>query len=105
MKLFCDTMRSFCNSLYHSTLQKLSSGTKVFNCYNHRTLTWLYSFNEPDGLLARWIENLGKFDFEIKYEAGKKIRHADCLLRILQTEDQVKDCDHVNQVNTEDKII
>ena len=23
----------FCNSLFYSTLQKLSSGTKIFNCY------------------------------------------------------------------------
>ena len=58
-----------------------------------------YSFNEPDGLCARWIENLGKFDFE------KKIPHADSLLRVPQTEDQVKDSNHKNQVNTEDKII
>ena len=30
---------------------------------------------------------------------------ADCLSRIPQTEDQVKDCDQVNQINTEEKII
>ena len=38
---------------------------------DHRALTWLYSFKEPDGLLARWIEKLGQFDLEIKHEAGK----------------------------------
>ena len=66
---------------------------------------WLYSFNEPDGLLARWIDKLGQFDFEIKHEAGKKIPHADCLSRVPQTEDQVKDFDRVNQINTEGKNI
>ena len=70
-------------------------------CY----FTWLYSFKEPDGLLARWIENLGPFDFEIEHEAGKKILHADCLSTVSQTEDQVKDCDQVNQIKTEEKNI
>ena len=62
-------------------------------------LTWLYSSKEPYGLLARWIEKPAQFDVEIKHEAGKKIPHADCLSRFPQTEDQVKDCDQVNQVN------
>ena len=72
---------------------------------DRRTLTWLYSFKEPDGLLARWIEKLGQFDFEIKHEAGRKVLHADCLSGVPQTEDQVEDRDQVNQVNTEDKNI
>ena len=55
--------------------------------------------------MARWIEKLGQFDFEIKHEAGKKIPHADCLSRVPQTEEQVKNYDQVNQVNTEDKNI
>ena len=35
----------------------------------------------------------------------EKIPHADCLSRVPQTEDQVKDCDQVNQINTEEKNI
>ena len=90
---------------FHSTLQKLSSGTKVLIDTVHRALTWLNSFKEPDGLLTRWIEKLGQFDFEIKHEAGKKIPHADCLSRVPQTEEKVKNYDQVNQVNTNDKNI
>ena len=41
----------------------------------------------------------------MKHEAGKKISHTDCLLRVPQTEDQVKDCNQVNQISTEDKNI
>ena len=55
--------------------------------------------------MARWIEKLEQFDFKIKHKAGKKIPHADCLSRVPQTEDQVKDCDQVNQINTEEKNI
>ena len=104
-KLFCDKTRTFCNSLIYSTLQKLSSGKKFSMVTDHRALTYLYSFKEPDGLLARWMEKLGQFDFEIKHEAGKRIPHADCLSRAPQTEDQVKDCNQVNQINTEEKNI
>ena len=55
--------------------------------------------------MARWIEKLEQFDFEIKHEAGKKIPHADCLSRVPQTEDKVKNGNHLKQVNTEDKNI
>ena len=49
---------------------------------------WIYSFNEPDGMVARWIEKFGQFNFDIKHRAGKKIKpHADCLSRI-NTEDE-----------------
>ena len=54
---------------------------------DHRALVWIYSFKEPDGMVARWIEKLGQFNFEIKHRAGKKIPHNDCLSRI-NTEDE-----------------
>ena len=38
-------------------------------------------------MVARWIEKLGQFNFDIKHRAGKKIPHADCLSRI-NTEDE-----------------
>ena len=83
-------------------------GQKFLIVTDHRALTWLYSFKEADELLARWIEKLGQFDFEIKHEAVKKIPHAECLSRVPSveslTDDQVKDCDQVNQINTEEKI-
>ena len=53
----------------------------------HRALVWIYGFKEPDGMVARWIEKLGPFNFDIKHRAGKKIPHADCLSRI-NTEDE-----------------
>ena len=65
-------------------------------------LTWLCSFQEPERLLARWIENHRKFDFKIKHEAGKKNPHADCMSRVPPTDDN-NDPDQVNRVNLEDK--
>ena len=55
--------------------------------------------------MARWIGKLGEFGFEIKHKTGKKILHTDRQLRVPQTEEQVKNCDQVNQVNTEHKNI
>ena len=79
-KLFCDKTRIFL--LYFISPQHFRNfplGQKFLIVTNHRALTKLYSFMEPDGFLARWIEKLGQFDFEINHEAGKKIPHADCL--------------------------
>ena len=33
-------------------------------------------------MVARWIEKLGQFIFDIKHRSGKKIPPADCLSRI-----------------------
>ena len=70
-------------------------GQKFLTVTDHRILKWLYSFKEPDGLLARWLEKLGQFDFEIKHAAGKKIPHADLLSRLPQTEED-SDADQGN---------
>ena len=54
-----------------------------------RALVWIYSFKEPDGVVARQIEKLGYFNFDINYRAGRKIPHAECVSRI-NTEDYEK---------------
>ena len=41
----------------------------------------------------------------MKHEAGEKIPHAHCRSRVPQTEEQVKNYNQVNQVNTDDKNI
>ena len=62
-------------------------GQHFLNITNNRALVWIYNFKEPDGVVIRWIEKLGQFNFGIKHRAGKKIPHADCLSRI-NTEDK-----------------
>ena len=56
-------------------------GRKFQIITDHRALVWLYSFKDPDGLVARWIEKLSLFDFEIVHRPGTKIAHADALSR------------------------
>jgi hypothetical protein len=49
---------------------------------DHRCLQWLINFKEPEGQLARWIEYLGTFDFEIVHRKGQLHGNADAMFRI-----------------------
>ena len=46
---------------------------------NHGSLTWLRNFKEPEAQLARWLEQLSEFDFEIVNRRGKSLVNADAL--------------------------
>lgn len=48
---------------------------------DHASLTWLLNFKQPEGQVARWLEALQEFDFEIQHRAGKHHRNADALSR------------------------
>ena len=46
---------------------------------DHGSLTWLQNFKEPEGQLARWIEQLQEYHFEIVHRPGKCHSNADSL--------------------------
>ena len=48
---------------------------------DHASLTWLLSFKEPEGQVARWIEALQDYDFEVQHRAGRLHSNADALSR------------------------
>lgn len=48
---------------------------------DHQALVWLFRLKEPSGKIARWIEILAPYDFEIEYRPGKKQSHCDALSR------------------------
>ena len=48
---------------------------------DHASLTWLLSFKEPEGQVARWIEALQDYDFEVQHRAGRLQSNADALSR------------------------
>lgn len=52
---------------------------------DHSSLLWLRSFKEPEGQLARWLEQLEEYDFEIIHRQGKLHGNADALSRLPQT--------------------
>ena len=49
---------------------------------DHGSLTWLRNFKEPEGQLARWLEKLQEFDFQIIHRPGKRHCNADALSRL-----------------------
>ncbi|KAJ8381341.1 hypothetical protein SKAU_G00021190 [Synaphobranchus kaupii] len=48
---------------------------------DHASLTWLLTFKDPEGQVARWLEQLQGYDFEIRHRAGRLHGNADALSR------------------------
>ena len=81
--------RKYC--VTRKELLAVVSFTKLFRPYllghpfqlrtDHGSLTWLQNFKDPCGQLARWLEQLQEFDFEIIHRRGVKHQNADALSR------------------------
>jgi hypothetical protein len=54
---------------------------------DHQALIWLFSFKEPKGRIARWLEILSAFDFLVEYRAGVKHGNADTMSRCYNPHD------------------
>lgn len=66
------------------TLQHFSKyllGRKFHLRTDHAALKWLLHFKNPEGQVARWIEQLQEFDFETEHRSGKSHGNADALSR------------------------
>ena len=50
---------------------------------DHASLAWLMRFKRPEGVLARWLQELSNYDFDIVHRSGKKHSNADGLSRIV----------------------
>ena len=48
---------------------------------DHSSLRWLLGFSNPEGQLARWMELLGTYDFDVEHRPGAKHQNADGLSR------------------------
>ena len=73
----CYAVVHFCESFRHYLL-----GSKFTLRTDHAALVWLASFKSPDGMLARWIERLSIFTYEIVHRPGKRHINADALSRL-----------------------
>lgn len=56
-------------------------GRKFILRTDHASLKWLLSFKEPEGQVARWIQRLQEYDFEIRHRKGTTHGNADALSR------------------------
>ena len=48
---------------------------------DHSGLKWLQTLKDPEGQLARWLEQLQEYEFEIIHRAGKRHSNADAMSR------------------------
>ena len=48
---------------------------------DHSSLQWLLNFRNPSGMLARWLEILGNYQFDILYRPGSQHTAADAMSR------------------------
>ena len=53
---------------------------------DHSSLTWLMHFHEPQGQLARWLEELSQYNMVLRHREGRKHTNADALSRITAEE-------------------
>jgi hypothetical protein len=56
-------------------------GRKFLVRSDHQALRWLFNLREPKGRVARWIEILSAYDFEVEYRPGKQHSNADGMSR------------------------
>ncbi|VEN42942.1 unnamed protein product [Callosobruchus maculatus] len=67
---------------------------------DHASLTRLLRVKNPEGQVARWIERLQEFDFDIEHRAGESHGNADAFSRRPCPDD----CAHCNRAETKDAI-
>ena len=48
---------------------------------DHASLRWLLNFRQPEGQIARWLQKLQEYDFEIQHRLGRSHGNADALSR------------------------
>jgi len=58
-------------------------GNHIILRTDHHSLKWLKTFKRPEGILARWIETLTEFSYEIEHRPGRLHCNADGVSRPL----------------------
>ncbi|KAJ8356790.1 hypothetical protein SKAU_G00195840 [Synaphobranchus kaupii] len=79
---YCITRRELLavvRALHH--FRPYLQGSHFLLCTDHASLTWLLNFKDPEGQVARWLEQLQGYDFEIRHRAGRLHGNADALSR------------------------
>ena len=71
---------------------------------DHASLVWLHKFKEPDGQIARWLQQLGPYTFQIQHRVGKRHGNADALTRMSSGDNTCKQCKRDVTKDTSDRI-
>ncbi|GFY06098.1 retrovirus-related Pol polyprotein from transposon 412 [Trichonephila clavipes] len=71
-------------------------GQKFLLSTDHASLTWLMNFRNTEGQVARWIQRLNEYYFDIRHRKGSSHGNADALSRRPCPEN----CRHCSRVET-----
>lgn len=98
-KNYCVTRRELLGvvkSINH--FYKYLYGQRFLLRTDHSALKWLLQFKSPEGQVARWIESLQEYDFDIEHRPGSTHKNADALSR----RPCVQDCKHCSRIEEKD---
>ncbi len=71
---------------------------------DHGALRWLMRFKNPEGQVARWLEVLGTYNFEIQHRLGRYHGNSDGLSRRPCVQDQCKQCERIQNNADENPV-
>ncbi|GBM36447.1 Retrovirus-related Pol polyprotein from transposon 297 [Araneus ventricosus] len=81
-RIYCVTRKELLVIVkYIEHLHHYVNGRKFFLRTDHASLRWLLNFNEPKCQIARRIQRLQEYDFEIQHRKGASHGNADALSR------------------------
>ena len=75
-------------------------GRKFLLRTDHSALRWLLNFRQPEGQVARWIETLQQYNFDIEHRPGVSHSNADSLSRRPCLQDNCKHCERLDTHET-----
>ena len=79
---YCVTRRELLAIIvYLKHFRQYLYGQKITVPTDHAALRWLVTFKNPEGQVARWLEVLGQYNYEIIHRPGKKHGNAEGLSR------------------------
>jgi len=82
-------------------------GRKFLIRTDHVSLKWLMSFRELEGQLARWLERLQQYDFDVVHRKGLSHKNADGLSRRMCETENCQYCEKVKRksVSKQEEIV
>ena len=91
---YCTTKRELYSIVYFVQYFKYYLlGRRFIIRTDHAPLLWLCNFKNPSGILARWINILGAYEYEIKFRPGTQHGNADGMSRKPKRPCQFPDCE------------